>query len=223
VGLTIALPSWHTIGVWVAAALTLCIFSFLYKDNPLYKFAEHLFVGVSQGWGVAITYYNVVKPNMIDAVVHDHRYWTLIPIAIGFMWFTRFIPGVRWMVRIPIAWIVGWGSGISITAVIQGFLLPQMQATFLPVVAATAKGHVAWWTSFNNVLLIVGVITTLAYFYFSREHKGLLGGASKVGIYFLMAAFGAGFGYTVMARVSLLIGRMQFLLFEWLPLHPLSP
>ena len=31
----------------MAAFLTLAIFSFLYKDNPFYKFAEHLFVGVS--------------------------------------------------------------------------------------------------------------------------------------------------------------------------------
>jgi len=36
-----------TIGTWVAAFLTLSIFSFLYKDNPFYKFAEHLMVGVS--------------------------------------------------------------------------------------------------------------------------------------------------------------------------------
>ena len=31
-----------------------------------------------------------------------------------------------------------------------------------------------------------------------------------------MIAFGASFGYTVMARVSLLIGRIQFLLHDWL-------
>jgi hypothetical protein len=33
-----------------------------------------------------------------------------------------------------------------------------------------------------------------------------------------MVAFGAAFGYTVMARISLLIGRMQFLLGDWLHL-----
>ncbi|MFQ6099158.1 MAG: hypothetical protein ACE5O2_15610 [Armatimonadota bacterium] len=218
--------SWKIVGIWVAALLTLCIYSFLYKDNPFYKFAEHLFVGISQGWGVAMVYYNVVLPDMVKAIfpgdepgAPEPQYVTLIPIAIGLMWFTRFIPGVRWMVRIPIACVVGWGAGINLVSVIHGFVLPQMQSTFLPVVAKGPDGNFSAWTSFNNVLLIVGVITTLAYFYFSREHKGVLGGASKVGIYFLMAAFGAGFGYTVMARVSLLIGRVHFLLFDWLNLR----
>ena len=47
-------------GVWIAALLTLCVFSFLYKDNPLYKFAEHLFVGVSAGYYIALNYWTVV-------------------------------------------------------------------------------------------------------------------------------------------------------------------
>ena len=34
------------LGGWIAVFLTLGIFSYLYKDNPFYKIAEHLFVGV---------------------------------------------------------------------------------------------------------------------------------------------------------------------------------
>ncbi|MEE9558849.1 MAG: hypothetical protein V3V94_05115, partial [Candidatus Brocadiales bacterium] len=60
------------------------------------------------------------------------------------------------------------------------------------------------------------VVTVLLYFLFSVEHKGPVGVASKIGIYFLMVSFGASFGYTVMGRMSLLIGRMIFLLKDWL-------
>ena len=63
---------------------------------------------------------------------------------------------------------------------------------------------------------IVGVITGIIYFFFSKEHKGIFGGFAKIGIWFLMIAFGASFGYTVMARISLLIGRVYFLLHNWL-------
>ena len=69
-----------------------------------------------------------------------------------------------------------------------------------------------------NAVSVVGVFATLVYFFFSKEHKGLLGGTAKLGIWFLMVAFGASFGYTVMARVSLLIGRLTFLLRDWLHL-----
>jgi len=48
------------IGVWIAAGLTLCVYSFLYKDNPFYKFAEHLYVGVSVGYTIAITWHQAI-------------------------------------------------------------------------------------------------------------------------------------------------------------------
>ncbi len=57
------------------------------------------------------------------------------------------------------------------------------------------------------------------FFFYSREHKGALGVASRLGIAFLMISFGAGYGYTVMSRVSLLIGRFQFLLGDVLGLR----
>jgi hypothetical protein len=68
----------------------------------------------------------------------------------------------------------------------------------------------------GNLVLVVGTLTGLIYFYFSREHKGVFGGAAKIGVYFLMVTFGASFGYTVMSRMSLLIGRLYFLFGNWL-------
>ncbi len=65
---------------------------------------------------------------------------------------------------------------------------------------------------------MLGAITSIFYFYFSREHRGGLGILSKIGITFIMVAFGASFGYTIMARVSLLIGRIYFLFHDWLHL-----
>ena len=71
------------------------------------------------------------------------------------------------------------------------------------------------WTNFWNILIVIGVICGVIYFFFSKEHKGLFGGLAKVGIWVLMIGFGASFGYTVMARISLLIGRAQFLYYDW--------
>ena len=59
----------HDLGIWLAALLTLFVFSFLYKDNPLYKFAEHLFVGVSAGYYIVLNFWTVVIPNLWDPLV----------------------------------------------------------------------------------------------------------------------------------------------------------
>ena len=65
--------------------------------------------------------------------------------------------------------------------------------------------------SVSNIIIVGGVVCGLIYFYFSKEHTGAFGKASRAGIWVLMVAFGASFGYTVMARISLLIGRIEFL------------
>ena len=89
----------------------------------------------------------------------------------------------------------------------------------IPLVDRTAIGT-SFWGSFSNIFLFVGVLCGLVYFFFSKEHKGFFGGIARVGILVLMLTFGAGFGYTVMARISLLAGRMTFLFGDWLGLLP---
>jgi hypothetical protein len=63
----------------------------------------------------------------------------------------------------------------------------------------------------GNVVLVLGTFCGLIYFFFSKEHKGVFGGAARIGIWFIMVTLGASFGYTVMSRMSLLIGRMDYL------------
>jgi hypothetical protein len=207
------------VGTWIAALLTLAIFSFLYRDNPIYKLAEHIFVGVSAGYGVVVTWREAVMPDLIQPLLDPAavnlpgpNYVVIIPGALGLLMFSRFFPRYDWLSRWPIAFVMGLSSGLTIPAVIQTNLLPQLHATLQPL---WPNAEVTPWMAISNLLLFVGLLCTLAYFYFSREHKGALGVASRIGIFFLMVAFGAGFGNTVMARVSLLIGRVQFLYEEW--------
>ena len=56
----------NLLGTWIAAGLTIAILSFLYRDNPLYKFAENLFVGVSAGYWVIYIWAFDVKPMLVD-------------------------------------------------------------------------------------------------------------------------------------------------------------
>jgi hypothetical protein len=79
---------------------------------------------------------------------------------------------------------------------------------------ATGALAIQW----NMIVVFAGVMATLVYFFFSVEHKGPVKAVSRVGVWFLMVAFGASFGYTVMARLSLLIGRIEFLFRDWIPL-----
>jgi hypothetical protein len=203
------------IWTWIAGLLTICIFSFLYKDNPMYKFAEHLFVGVANGYFLTFTIHRVLIPILFVPLFSAGRYWLVFALIVGSLYLTRFIPRVSWLVRIPIAVTIGYYTGAVIPATIQSDIVRQVQGTIL-----TPANFQAWaagsWGIVWSILLFIGVVCTLSYFYFSKEHKGVLGVSSRIGIIFIMIGFGAAFGYTVMARISLLIGRFQFLFGDWL-------
>jgi hypothetical protein len=240
-----------TVGNWVAALLTLSIFSFLYKDNPVYKFAEHIFIGISAGYFVALEYWNVFIPNLWNPLMsglQDIEFKTLfhvaslpvglpafpgmellIPFGLGLLLFTRFSPRISWLSRWSMAAMIGSYAGLAIIGALQGDLVAQIRANMIPFyqpeswagVASVHSGERLLFTTLEalrNPLIIVGLLATLVYFFFSREHKGGLGVVSRIGIWFLMISFGASFGYTVMSRVSLLIGRLHFLLSDWLGL-----
>jgi hypothetical protein len=197
------------IGTWIAAGLTLMMFSFIYRDNVLFKFGEHLYLGTSLGYFLVTQYWNSLYPEVYRRVAIDHNLWVIIPTLLGFFILLRLVPSLAWLSRWSFAFYVGGAAGFAIPSVIHGQLLPQLSKTMVPF-GATAPVVI------NQLLILAGVLSVLTFFFFSVEHKKFVGGVSKFGLYFLMISFGASFGNTVMARVSLLIGRFQFLVEEWI-------
>jgi hypothetical protein len=350
--------------IWIVAFFTLALFSFLYKDNAIYKIAEHIFAGLSAGYYVGLIWDTVIVQQLWDPIIQHHRWSLIIPGILGFLMFARFFKKISWVSRVSLAFVMGTTAGVFLVSQLHGLVLPQMQATMTPAtelvshdfdtysanldkfeifdptvvvdtladttligiapaaepmipkivkkqslqlpeggievnstridrtigdtvfitayftdsdlphldkfritlkvraaadnkeitlldkakdgndgltVANLGNGNYkisyAWKPSteqalgqyavfvsverravmvFLTIIVVVGVLSTLIYFYFSKEHVGVLGVTAKVGIWFIMISFGAHFGYTVMGRVSLLIGRVQFLIDDWL-------
>lgn len=220
------LPTEVVLGAWVATGLTLFIYSFLYKDNPLFKLGEHLYVGVSIGYSVVLVWYTVFvrllwEPLKKDIAEHPAAlgsYEPAIPALLGLLILTQFFPKVSWLSRIAFAFIVGFGSGVAIPRTVSSYILKQIEDTVNPLMTMGANGLslgldlASPQSGVNTIILLVGVVSVLFYFFFSVEHTGPGMVTARTGIYFLMIAFGAAFGYTVMSRMSLLIGRFRDLI-----------
>lgn len=239
------------LGAWIAVFLTLSILSYLYEDNVFYKFAEHIYVGVSAAHWATIAFWNQLQPNLfgrlwpqaeVSALSGFNRFWYgiyhglhvlfakvfpeeiingsayrgigdqpqnlsyLIAFVLGLFMLCRLIPKIGWISRWALAYVVGMAAGLRLYGYMSSDVLGQFQASMLPLWTGTVGG------SINNIILIVGVLTGLFYFFFSVEHKGGLKVVSRIGIYFLMVYFGASFGFAVMGRISLLIGRFNDLI-----------
>ena len=197
-------------GQWVAAFFTLCIFSFLYRDNLLYRIAESIFAGISFGYYVGLARINTLQPNLFQPLFGDfaHHWSLIIPFALGLMLYLRYIPKLAWISNWSLAVYIGYYIGVNLLQRLHGEILPQVRGTMLPLNGALGQ-------VIGNLVVIVGVVTVLIYFFFSSPHRGPLKPTARLGIYFLMISFGASFGYTVMGRVSLLIGRLTFLVNDW--------
>jgi len=238
-------------GVWISVFLTLSIFSYLYKDNPFYKAAEHLYIGISAGYVAVISFWQQIQPNLfgrlwprIDAdadmgmfksawyFVYEMINWVstlggwldrsmfpengikgfdgiswsyIIPFVLGIFMLLRLVPTLGWLARWAIAYIVGMAAGLRFYGFLNSDVLMQVKA-------ATVDVSGDWWSIFNGLILLIGTLSGLVYFFFSKEQTGMVGKISKVGIYFLMIKFGASFGFAVMGRISLLIGRFDDLI-----------
>jgi hypothetical protein len=207
------------IGAWVATGLTLFIFTFLYEDNPIFKLAEHLYVGISVGYTIVKAYDTVIVHLIYVPMIKEGDWSLLVPVGLGLLMLARYVPNAGWLSRYAFAFIVGVGSGLAIPRTISSFILKQVEDTIRPLVTLLPDGGMTFTASLlnpasnlNAVILLVGVVSVLFYFFFSLEHDGPLRTAARTGILFLMIAFGAAFGYTVMARMSLLIGRFTDLI-----------
>ena len=292
------LPMIDLLGFWLGIFLTFCILSFLYKDNPFYKFAEHLFIGVSIGYVITQQYYNVLRPKLVDRLAHaDHWFWTwdVFALILVVLMFVKVMSSrLGWLGRYPLAFVVALYAGLQINGVAQADLGQQIQratknmdlrkvnvnkmckqsddderkacierqekalagvpgissvvavkvrkgaeqkpfgslddiaklatlseaerSTFsaargsvigTDAKAATTSGQRDWFGIFSQILLFIGLLASLVYFYFSVEHKGTIGKISRFGVWVLMIGFGASFGLTVQGRIALAIGRVQ--------------
>ncbi|NLA60222.1 MAG: hypothetical protein GX863_03855 [Firmicutes bacterium] len=193
-----------TLGIWVGAFLTLSFLSILFKENPFYRLAEHLYVGLAAGQAIVMGWLNV-KNMAITPLTKEGRFVVIIPLALGILLYSRFLPSqVRWLNRIPSAFLVGVGTGLAFTRFAQSDLIGQIRGAFVPI------------DSVNVLVIFIGSLSTITYFFFTKEQKGALKVTSQIGRYTMMIAFGSAFSNTVMGRLSLLIGRLQYLLGDWL-------
>lgn len=195
---------WQTIGVWIAATLTLGIFSFLYRDNPLYKVCEAVFIGVSAAYWMVNAFWSTLVPQLFaklsPSLVKEYAMPSLtasktpdidlalaiVPLVLGVMLLWRLAPKGQWIATWPIALVIGVTAGLKLTSAIESDFLAQIVAAWQPLVvfhteeSAVAVGATVgsfhFWGTVASWVGVVGVLSVLSYFFFSIEHKGAVGG-----------------------------------------------
>jgi hypothetical protein len=184
-------------------------------------------------WGL-IDYESAVGTAQTAHWAQLMNFWYWIPFVLGILLLWRLMPKGQWVSRYTIAFVIGSIAGIRLVGFLSADFVTQIKAaidsiyvpqyTFDETTGQMVFDYgLTFYESFmKRFVLLAGTLCVLVYFFFSLEHKGVVGQVSRVGIWVLMVTFGAGFGYTVMGRIALLVGRFEFLVKDWLAYTPVS-
>jgi len=201
------------ITAWCGALCTFAVYSVLYGENKFYRFFEHVFIGLAAGLGVYVTWSQVLHPKWWKPMVgHGVWVWAFAAVA-GSMFYFVYSRKHMWISRIIFGLFMGLAAG-GIFREFYEIYFPQLGASMKPI----AGGKMSGLATVNVLVFYVVFLCSMAYFFFSFDHKSqTIQKVSKLGRWFLMIAFGAIFGATVMGRLTLFIGRFNFILNGWGP------
>ncbi len=198
------------IGVWIGAIGSLCMLSLLYGDNPFFKVAEHTFVGLGAGYHALLGFTNIQRMAW-SPLVRGQGIVFAVPLLLGLLVYARYIPKQKNLVRIPTSMVIAVGAALGIRGAIHGEFTQQIAATMALKL-----------NSLNNLIIVAGFLSVLAYFYFTKVSHPSLAGAqsliSKVGRGVMMISFGALFANSMTTFAVRLIGVFQFLFGQWIHL-----
>ena len=206
-----------SIVVLLGVLSTLGIYSILYKENKIFRFFEHLYLGLAGGYAIAANWNDVLKTNWWDPMMKEGQWWQIMLLPAGSLFYFIYSKKNGWMARLIFALFIGFAAGQSFQG-FAGSYWPKFQtvSTKMLYVKANPSADYFWGpisTSINNLLFLAILGAVMTYFFFSFEQKNVaVKGISKFGRYAMMIAFGAIFGNTIMARMALLIGRIYFLI-----------
>ena len=211
---------------WLAAFLTLAVFSFLYRDNPFYKFAEHLFVGVSAAYWMVLGFWSTLWPNAVVPLFPDAALAVgatppaqrdliiLVPVILGLMMLLKMVPRYASWGNYTTAFIIGTTAGYSLVRYLRSDFIYQLGSIIKSVIPESA--NIGLPEVFNSIFILLATISALYYFLRIRTNKRSANFISRCGLLVLMTAFGVSFGSAVMGRVTLLVDRLYFLFSDWM-------
>jgi len=200
------------LSVWTAFALTVAVLSILYKDNPFYRFAESVFIGVSAGYFACVWLFSVLVPVFDDTLKGE--FIQLVPVIAGLMLFVPLSGRGKYskLVLLPSTFIVALYLAAGIPVYFQAYIYEMVKSSIVPLVSFYENGEIRWDMTINAFVSITGTVTVLLFLVSRYTGKGKISMyAGETGRFYLLVAIGVSFGYTLVSRILLLMGRFDFI------------
>lgn len=215
--------------IFFGGVSTLAIYSFLVRENAVYRLFEHFFIGIAAGWGIVKTFTNFLWPQVFkpmfglnqivfpDGSISEPRdpriFLFLLPMAFGMLYYCIYSKRWRWLAQLVIGFQFGYAGGLAFKGTFTE-LLPQVFNSFKPLWVPHELAQ-----TLTNWFFVFTLVSVFSYFFFTfrRSGSGARAASTNAGRWLMMGCFGAFFGSTIMARMALLVERLDFLINKWGP------
>jgi hypothetical protein len=208
------------ISALIGLILTLMVFSYLIGDNPLFRIAVYLFIGVASGYAATVVWHYVLVPKLFQSVSTLNPL-ALIPFVFGISLLAKLSPRIAWIGNFAMAVLVGVGAAAAVGGALLGTLMPQAQAAIdgFDVLSAGSGLELAS-RLLEGVIMLGGTVFTLASFHFSAgraadgvpKRNRILEGIAWVGRIFIAITLGVLFAGVYMSALTAMIERLSFVL-----------
>lgn len=209
------------IWTFVGFFLTLFVFSYLFGDNPLFRFVSYVFVGIVSGYTAVVLIFQVLVPHLLQPLVTAplaQKVLLLVPLVLSLLLFGKLSPRSAQLGNISMAYLVGAGAAVAVGGAVGGTLLPQISATLSGFDLGSAANPLG--ALIEGLIVLVGAASSLAYFHFStRRQPAVKAGrpawveaAARVGQIFIGITLGALFAGVFSAALTALVERVIFLI-----------
>ena len=205
---------WSIIGF----LLTVMIFSYILGDNPAFRLAAYLFVGVTAGYVTVIVFDQVLYPQLFQPLFNG-QILTIIPLILSLLLLLKVFPPLARFGNIPMAYLVGAGAAVMVGGAILGTIFPQISGTAMLFNLNTAVTNQIdpAYALFDRILILVGTVTTLMFFYFGTkansgqtpQRSEFIETLASVGQIFIGITLGALFAGVYSSALSALIERVS--------------
>lgn len=214
------------VGAVTGAILSLMVLSYLLGDNPAFRFAVHLFIGVSAGIAAAVAIRNVIIPQVLlplfDLGDPIGWLWTALLFILSVLVLMKLSPRFGRVGNVPMAYILGVGAAVIASGAVLGTIFPQVEAASDLFNLRTLPSDTplnSLMSLINRIILIIGTLSTLAYFHFSARSRpntpsqrfGIVEYAAGFGQFFIAVTFGVLFAGVLTAALAAWIDRWNFI------------
>jgi hypothetical protein len=208
------------ISALLGLTLTLMVFSYLIGDNPLFRIAVYLFIGVASGYAASVVWYYVLVPKLFQPLTSLNPL-SFVPLLFGISLLAKFSPRIAWIGNFAMAVLVGVGAAAAVGGALLGTLLPQAQAAIdeFDVLSAGSGLEVAS-RLFEGAIMLGGTVFTLASFHFSASRStdgapkrlAIIEGIAWIGRIFIAITLGVLFAGVYMSALTAMIERLSFVI-----------